>query len=495
MITDFEIRNAYTVPETYSWDQGTPLQSVTTNTTAYLTTSYVSGYAPAVHVIVVNKSQPDLSYDLLGYYWDFGDYYNVESNTFTLSCPSLADHHYVMPGIYNISLIQKAVQTNKSLTIGENLCRGKFDIRWNWTVLESNSTEKKTWNETACTWLSEEGVPYSAWTPKWWDDEGKCYQRHCKFWSWYDLANKSDRANPIRWRDTGTSDDFEKKWQFENNDIECNNKDDFEFLETIKTFNFQEIKLGIVEVKELLPVAGLKCNPPQPFGTSPYTVTLTPFGSKPGSFPIDRIDWDLGDGTPIKTVTRFAPPTGAEFIFNNTYSNDLNDVRNYNVIHTYYRTKDTYSVFYPSITCYSANTNSWDACSTTVGPLQYPIQVEETLIKIRNTLEGNLFVFDSDQHITFLTDRPTTLTSTIKLNEPPNRLVNTSNLQADYSSYDGADYPPPFVLACRDTIAGFTETFIATEDDDPLTEPIFDGDDINDLGVPILTQRSFLIYP
>jgi hypothetical protein len=488
MITNFEVLSAYTVPETYSWDLGAPFRSVLTNEKAYSTTVYVSGYAPGVHVIIANTSQPDFSYDLLGYYWDFGDYYNLDSNTFTLSCPSLVDHYYIMPGIYNIILTQKAVKTSGSLTLGENLCRGKFNIRWNWTILECGSTEQKKWDETTCVRLS------GNWTPKWWDDEGKCFQRHCKYWSWYDLANQPARANPIRWRDTATDEDFEKKWQFENNDIDCTNRNDFEYQETINSFNFTEIKFGVVEVKELPPKAGLKLLFKETFGISPYTVILSPFGSKPGSFPIDRIDWDLGDGSPIKTVTRFTAPTDPKFIFTNKFSNDIRDVRNYDLEHTYYRTKDSYSVFYPSITCYSANTNTPDSCSTTVGPILLPDRPDETLIKIRNTLDGNLYVFDSNHYVTFLTNSVLLTSTSKKITEPPNRLVDTSNLTFDSTNYTGEDYPPPFVLACRDTIPGFTETFITTEDSAPRSEPE-PPEESDEEGVPVLTQRSFLIYP
>lgn len=503
LTTNFEVLCGVTVPVDYSWDSGRPLVGFTGKIPAYSTTTYISGYAPGLYVLMANTTRSESgfrAYDLYNYTWDFGDFYNQNSNTFSLSCPSVTEHLYVMPGIYNISLNVKAARTKGSSIIGDTLCRGKFEIRWNWGVMESGTTEQKTWNETTCEWLSS-SVELARWTPKWWDDEGKCFQKYCKFWDWINLANLPGRANPVRWTDTGTDDVFEKKWMLENNETQCVNKDDFDYLNTEETEEQTKILIGVVEVKEIKPTAGMKCSPQPTTGQSPYTVVLSPFGSIPGSFPIDRIDWDLGDGTPIKTVTRYTSPTGTEFVHTNTYKDDINDVRNYNLIHTYYRTKDTYAVFYPSLTCYSANTNTWDACSTTVGPLFYPFANNDVvLLKVRNTLKGNLYTFDAQNQLTFLTNlapkhnQQAQITQAL-IQEPPNRLSNTANIRLNSLGYAGTDYPLFLTPRCLEGLPGDSEEYLSTEDNNPRTEPVPPVVNTDEEGLPILTQRSFLIYP
>ena len=500
--TNFEVLCGVTVPKNYTWDSGRPLLGFAGRIPAYSTISYISGYAPGLYVLMANTTRSEsgfTAFDLYNYSWDFGDYYNQNSNTFSLSCPSITEHLYIMPGIYTVSLNVKAARTKGSIVIGDELCRGKFDIRWNWAVMECGSTEEKRWDETTCEYLPS--VSLSRWTPKWWDDEGKCFQKYCKFWSWRDLSDQAGRANPLRWTETGTDDVFEKRWMFENNETQCVTNDDFQYLNTEEVVDQTKIRIGIVEVKELMPKAGMRCTPQPPTGESPYTVVLSPFGSIPGSFPIDRIDWHLGDGTPIKTITRYSSPTGTEFVHTNTYKDDPNDVRNYNLIHTYHRTRDTYAVFYPSITCYSANTNSWDACSTTVGPIYYPLANNSvSLIKVRNTLKGNLYTFDAENHITFLTNLSSqhnlqAQITNITIKEPPNRLINTANVRLASLGYNGQIYPLVLTPKCLEGIPGESEEFIATEDNNPRSEPTPPVVNTDEEGVPLLTQRSFLIYP
>lgn len=492
MITNFTVLCGTTVPNVYSWDVGTPLETSITQTTAYSTSEYISGYSPGLNVIFANRSASDENFEFITYDWDFGDFYHNINNKASLSCVSIIEHLYIMPGIYTVTLRHKQARQRSLLEINPYLCRGKFDIRWFWTELECTRETKRTWDETTCEFLSA-SVPPERWKPKWWDDEAQCFAKHCKFWSWYNLANRPGRANPVIWKETEADQRFEKKWMFEDNDIQCT-VNQFSFLDTLE-INEQQVSKTIVEVKEIPPVAQLTCITRPITGISPFTVQLSPSACEPGSFPIDRIDWDFGDGTPILTVTRFTPSTNPELIFTNRYFEDPLDVRNFDIIHTYTRTANTYSVFYPSLTCYSANTGTYDACSTTVGPILLPQQPDTKLLKTRNTLKGVIYAFDTNkENITFTTN--TELTS-LKINIGPNiptaSLKDGSNLTQAYYGYQGTDYPPEYIVICRDVPSTLPPSYLATEDDDP-----FDGDSIentDELGLPLQTEGDFTFIP
>jgi hypothetical protein len=456
MITEFTIYSAITVPQTYSWDIGTPLQTVNTTTSAYVApvcntgiVPCVSGYAPGVKVIFYNNgSQTDDNFEETSYNWDFGDYYNDTNNNVSLSCISLVEHTYVMPGTYTVSL--RHIQTRKKteLTPGSlaRLCIGKYDINWYWDNLVCGNLQALTWDQTMCVPPASAGVP----RPKWWDNETQCFQRHCKFWSWYDLANYSDSANPVKWGQTVTDATFEKLWMFETNETNCIIPR-AQFLDTLETNEQTIIKPHIIYVKEIPPVAEIICTT-TPIGVSPHTVTLCPTGCRPGSFPIDRIDWDLGDGTPIITHTRYTPPSGNYVQYNGKFSADPSDVRNYNIIHKYSRNSKTYPVFYPSLTCYSANTNTQDSCTTTVGPISFPNISEISILKIRNTTKGNLYAFDVDNKLTFSTNLSTTKDPVLPA-IPNNRLLINSTTTNTFSGNSNTNlYPAIYIPTCQQPI-------------------------------------------
>jgi len=488
MNTNFIAVCAITVPQTYSWDFGTPLETRVTLTSAFTTTEYVSGYSPGVNVIFTNTSQSDEDVVFVNYDWDFGDLYHDRNNTATLSCATIIEHLYIMPGIYTVTLRQQQARTRTFLELDPLLCRGKFDIRWFWTELECSRQTFKTWDETACVQLS--GIPDERWTPKWWDDEAQCFGKYCKFWSWYELTPLPGRNNPVIWADTKRRKIFDKKWMFEDNETQCNNRN-FRYLDTLD-INVQIVSKTIVEVKEIPPVAGITCITRPLTGVSPYTVLLSPTACTPGSFPIDRIDWDFGDGSPIKTITRYAEVVDPEIIFTDTYIDDPLDVRNYSALHTYRRCTNTCSVFYPSLTCYSANTSTYDSCCTTVGPILLPLSPDLTVLKIRNTLKGNIYALDADNNITFLTDNilGKDITS-VKSNEPQTTLRDSSNKRQLYFGNPGINYPPEYIVDCRGLFIGLPPTFVSTEDSTPFNVE----DNLQDQGVPIQTEEQAIFIP
>lgn len=484
MITDFIIYNGETVPSNYSWDKDFPFVGINT-TPANATTSYVSGYAPGLKVTFYNNgSQSDLGFDQISYNWDFGDYYNDTNNNVSLSCISLVQHTYIMPGIYTVSLrhIQSRKRTELDPSVLARLCIGKYSVNWYWDNLQCDNLQQLTWDQAGC----------GAQRAKWWDSETQCFQKYCKFWSWYDLANYSDSANPMRWRETITDADYEKLWMFEDNETNCT-VTEAQYLDTVQTQEQTVIKQFCVEVKEIPPTAEISCVT-SPIGTAPHTVILSPTGCQPGSFPIDRIDWDLGDGSPIMVHTRYTPPTGNNIRYNGKFSSDFEDVRNYDIIHTYVRDPKTYPVFYPSLTCYSANTNTQDSCSTTVGPISLPDIPNTSLVKARNTTKGNLYAFDVNNSIAFTTTTPSTNEPLIPV-VPKNRvLINSNTTNPYFGTPNNNTYPPLYIPVCQLLSSAFLPItdVITTEDSTPNA-----GDVTIELedGVPIITDLEFFIEP
>jgi hypothetical protein len=488
MFTDFYVLCGLTVPENYTWDLGTPLQTGPTRETAYSTVSSVSGYAPALNVIFGNNSVTDLGFDFIDYSWDFGDYYHDTTNFISLTCTSLVQHTYIMPGTYTVSLrhVQSKGKQDLDQTGASLLCRGKYGIRWFWDELGLLNVETGAPNINATTWNETECLSSKA---KWWSLEEACFQKYCKAWSWYDLA--TNRSNPVKWSETEVDQEFQKKWMFEANDTVCS-VEDAEFLNTIETVEQNVIKKFIVEVKEIQPVASMYSVSAYS-GQSPHTVRLSPRNCKPGSFPIDRIDWDFGDGTPVKTVTRYAIPSGADIVNTGYFISDLNDIRNIDVLHTYKRNKNTYSIFYPSLTCFSACTNSSDSCSITIGPVTLPATPNSFhLVKNRNTLKGNIYTFSENNNISFATTTQIVTSFGASPTTPNNIIRDTKNIPQIYYGYsnniENEIFPPQYIPNCDFQTNILPDRFLITEN--PVTYGALSSD-----VVPITTELELFITP
>lgn len=470
MIADFIVLSATTVLENYSWDIGVPFDSGATTTTAYSTSMYVSGYAPGLNVLFRNTSEEVPGYEYTTYTWNFGDYYNDTNNVVTLSAFSGVEHLYIMPGKYNVSLTLRQTRLVPPIDPESQTCIGKYDIRWLWNDLQSGFLNSLTWNETECTGIK----------PKWWDSEYSCIQKHCKVWLWQDLKSDSGALNPITWEQTKTNTELEKKWVYEPNDIVCT-VPDANFLNTLNTIENTTIKVGVVEVLELPPEAQLQCLTSPLTGVSPYTVTLSPRSSIPGSFPIDRIDWDFNDGTPIKTVTRYTSPDSSIFTFTNTFFNDQKDPRNYDAVYSYVR-KNNYSVFYPSITCYSSNTFTKNSCSLTIGPILLPeFTGNLEIVKQRNTENGILYAGLVNTKLFFAIQNNNLSAAPIAIKIPQNNLVNNYNLPNFYYGNPGLGYPVQFNPRPFYVPPSVDFNYIILEEDEPRYPE------------PILTESNLLI--
>ena len=204
----------------------------------------------------------------------------------------------------------------------------------------------------------------------------------------------------------------------------------------------QTTEATVCTVQEILPKANLYSVTQPTTGYAPFLVRLTARTTTPGSFPVDRILWDFGDGSERLLVSRYYNEPNNNLIFTNVLSSDSEDPRNYDVLHTYTRECDTYPVFYPSITAYSSSTNSIDTCSLTIGPvLLSTTDAQFHILKGRNTCYGNLYSAEIDKNITFVaTQSATERVYTLIPTTPPNPIRNSFGQTTLSFGNSGTDY-------------------------------------------------------
>jgi len=467
MTTDFYIVSGTTVPENYIWDIGNPLETTPTKTVANSTTQYISGYAPGLKVVfksdirdLIYAGFPDVSST---YIWNFGDFYNTVNNTVVFTCQdSTVEHTYILPGKYNVSLTNIQSREQKPvIDVADRDCYGKHKIGWYWDNLSSVNLQATTWDETNCT---PPATAVNKRTKKW-DDEGKCFQKFCFNWTWKDL--NLNGLNPVFWFQTYEYGDYFKRWDYEANTVICNPKSIPK--NTVDTTEQITLKTAIIEVLEVKPVAAIQSETYPLTGYSPFTFKLSPIQIKTGSFPIDRIDWDFGDGSSIKTVTRYSTPDTTYFVYNSAYFNDPQDPRNFDLVYTIERNIDSYPIFYPSLTCYSACTNSSDSCSVVVGPiLLQPLTEDIQLLKAKNTIKGEFYGLEINNNITFLTNTIKGETQNPPVPTLPGAPIKQiiKNKPIIYFGNTGENYPPTYIPGCEYVPSEPTLIYLTTEEND-----------------------------
>jgi len=435
--TDFTILSGRSAPSDYSWDQGVTMLS--SRPVIPPSNSFITGYAPYVSVSFVNNSvstfdpqENILASVLTNFYWDFNDYYNIESNSIHLTGADTVTHTYIMPGTYYISLKQtQAINTSTDIILVGS-CFGDYNLNWYWDNFKQNTTSSiqnapKRWDDLKSTSI----------TPKTWDTNNVCLQLYGANWQWSFL--RRNRGTPFTWRQTKAAGQYPKRWRYEANNVVSEARATPH--KSVISAEQSLINACTVQVLEIPPKVGMYSVTTTLTGINRLQVQLTPRTTISGSFPIDRIDWDLGDGTPVKTVTRYSIPTDSSFLYNGVFYNDTYDVRNYDIIHTYYRNGlDAYPVFYPSLTCYSANTNTSDSCCLTIGPITLssaPGDIHLINVKSDN-LGNNMYTLNIDNNISFNTT-VTTTTNPVNIipNLPPSTLKNTISAAVKYTGNPG----------------------------------------------------------
>ena len=416
------------------------------------------GYAPFFSVSLSSAPGiPLLSSVSLKRTVNFGDYYNsgtTYSSTDTLSS-ELFCHNYIMPGLYTITyteeeyvLVEGEAANNRAYK-----CLDKYCIDWTWrnTDCASGGTDvtwastlssqpyEKTWrNQGGCDapWALHAGLyvqtiedsaraPLSwQWynflgsnngnpsnTPVTWAQSslqgtnemtwagtsGPCYSVSFQdvSWKWNTVScNLTGNAlsNPIKWDDTQNTELLARTW--DEVASACS-----EVPMSLSAVTQTVVKEALVRVLEIPPTAYLAVldqpeNPEQ--RVSPMSVRLTARYTKCGSFPLEKIVWDLGDGSPLLTQREWANDTSSPFDYTGIFNLDYQDPRNYDVLHTYKRTGAGVYTFYPSMTAYSSSTGTTDCCKVAVGPLQLPSTTELSLNLVQSELTESGTVIAAD---------------------------------------------------------------------------------------------------
>lgn len=345
MEIDFQQTQVNTVKPTYSWDTQNPNSYIVE--AALLSSNKYVGYAPCVN-ISINAGLKDTNPRSFAIHRkvDFGDYYNSETSiqTTAISGTTRFSHTYVMPGTYII----KFTQTEYS--------------KYPFPCYEEPCLEQDTTNE---------GIYIETGT-----HENKRPSFTCVWYNFFEYDFDSTLGlkrtlEPtqefLRWEDCTFQGSKQITWEeMEGPAVEITHKDGSWTSNIVeKHYN------ATIEVKEIPPSALLTIVEAPSAKLNPYTVKLSPKLTRCGSFPIDKIIWNMGDGTNDIQISRHKTPNNPNVIYTGLFESDIYDPRNYDVSYTYVRTDINEGCFYPSITAVASSTETSDCAAVTIGPLDF----------------------------------------------------------------------------------------------------------------------------
>ena len=434
MSLTFDLLATQSVLSTYSWDDGVPLkdfgvtvmEDLSAGKRSTTIVKHLTGYAPFFTLLL--SSDPQLNWApysntrILQRSVDFGDFYNSETNIVaqktTIPGRFYVCHTYIMPGTYKIKYSQtQYVQVTATEPEEDDLYktyiqntgqeRKKIPLSWKWFNFLQDSKYQTT--NIPLSWGDTEFQRTTQLT--WQETKGECFNLNAfeesnTIWSWDTIKENATKVSEekITWNDTTNTQRGNTSWNFASafNRGKAISVTLSSLQQTIEDTIF-------VTIKEILPTAYLAATIPGDLSnpierelpllpiteyTSPLTVKLTSRFTKCGSFPIEKIIWDLGDGSPLITQQRWAPNYNPPFYYSGAIRNDIDDPRNFDIIHTYVKTPTSSYSFYPSITAFASSTNSSDACALIVGPLQLPKFDINNVALIQNELtdDGKIFI-------------------------------------------------------------------------------------------------------
>lgn len=429
-----EMKYAQTVPPNYSWDKGTPIATSVSLITGLSSCQSINedgeviyvGYAPYFSV-TLSSDPGNLSMD--GFQSvrrtiNFGDYYNSNSNvlvdtTYGVTQNIEFTHTYIMPGTYTVSITREIYVLVREKDIPQEVWATEGnEIYFEPTVYPEPIKPSHSWQ-----WYNFVKNPYrnafNVSTPwisagyqqplqlTWKQTAGPCFNLTYKgsliVWRWDNIKKiiPSVFGSDITWDYAAGSSPGGVTWDYAS--YNCYGGTASLALST----NTQIItKQAIIKVLEIPPAAYLiagtvdEFTPLQNF-TSPLTVRLSPRYTTSGSFPIEKIVWDLGDGSPLLVQRRWSPTLTAPFIFTGVLSEDLDDPRNYDIIYTYQKTPTSPYSFYPSITAYASSTGASDSAACIIGPLKQPVPNIENITLLQNELteHGKVLMAQVDNNI------------------------------------------------------------------------------------------------
>lgn len=404
MSATFDFLSIKTVPSTYSWDvdglpRGTSFPFVTDSSLLSLTSTNSEGveyfgYSPFVS-LSLSSSVGSISPSAVAVrrITDFGDYYNSESNI--VVSPTLSNeafcHNYIMPGLYSIKMTRTEfilVETQGGsvgcVYIQPLTDLERFPLSWQWYNFLCKSPSPYN---TPVTWSQSEFQQPEQLV--WSETYGPCYSLNVNTsqtsWTWNNVTcdlTANPLANTTTWDETKCDAPLNMRWQ-QISGSACQPTNTQYTLSANSQVFTKELYLRVLEIP---PKCYLSTVNAPTSGISPYTVRLTPRYIRCGSFPIEKIVWDLGDGSPLLVQRRITPNTDPKFVYTNVFVTDWKDPRNYDIVHTYNRTSRSQFSFYPSITAYASSTGTSDCAAIVIGPLRLPEFQNEAVGILQNEL-------------------------------------------------------------------------------------------------------------
>jgi hypothetical protein len=434
MSLTFDIIAGVTVPPAYTWDDGVPGVTYTSlirdlssmkQTLSGGAVQYV-GYAPYFTILLSSDPFEGEEYltpntsiqkSFISREINFGDYYNSETNIYGGNAVTVsqnnewyATHTYMMPGTYSIKYRQTifdVVTSSDDNTIFRQQTEQsteRLPFSWQWYNFQQDPHGSVT--NIPATWLSAGFQKSNQLT--WSGTKGECvalnYINSNIVWQWDNIVQNASSLTvklcgaSLTWDDLSCYSPKGATWNFTKSFF----RGDLININLLSNSRTTEKNL-VIKVLEKPPEAYLMAALPEDRDQSlkpvfdfpsPVTVKITPRFTKCGSFPIEKIVWDLGDGSPLLTQRRWAPTLEAPFYYSGAFVEDADDPRNYDVIHTYNKTTESLFCFYPSITAYSSSTSSSDSAAITIGPLKLvPFNATEfRLLQTELTDEGKIIM-------------------------------------------------------------------------------------------------------
>lgn len=406
MNANLEICLINTVPPTYVWDDGVPEQNSFEPLNALSAQSDNSSgleyvcYAPYTTVILSSTNTQRPSSIAIKRTIDFGDCYNSTENTITEVGSGIKyfSHLYIMPGLYTIKLIEEeyVVANNPAkfpaLSYSQSSpINGLNDLQTSWHWRDYKNIKESNFPATWQSLKFQNTLKFKKPKQLTWFNTKDCLSSLNSevYWQWNNILNDipvdNTHAKRITWNQSASGGEFQKTW---NSIIGNCNVDDFVLSGApIRTVT----KDAVIRIKELPPIAYLSGNQPIDLNNRhfPLTVRLTPKYTQCGSFPIEKIVWDLGDGSPLITRRRWENGYKFPFVYTGALSGDYKDPRNFDVVHTYEKTERGQYTFYPSITAYSSSTGTSDSAATVVGPIKAEVFSVSSFVINQNHLNHN----------------------------------------------------------------------------------------------------------
>ena len=442
------------------------------------------GYAPYMFVTLSSDTGMVNPYNIaIKRSVNFGDYYNSELNISTSAKPS-ADtfcHTFMMPGTYSIEYEHtEYIETTLEAYSKPEGCLQRYCVQWYWGNLKNEGGNNSwrndfTWKNTRNTfryekkWRFEPCEEDFGFNTRLYIQPTEEKQKNLIAWQWYNFVSDPEMYNPYNSPVTWLSAGFQQpeeitwaqsvgpaynlrlpgkvawKWNKITNDSSVSFAKNFTWDYTkssspgnttwdyirdncyysanpaLSTVTYKTARKAFIKILEIPPTAYLRVFQPE-HRTSPLTVRLSPRDIISGSFPIEKIVWDLGDGSPLLVQRRWANDYDLPFYHvsalrrtsdgiekvtrlsleeRQLLNEDYSDPRNYDIIHTYVRSPETGFCFYPSLTAYASSTDTFDCASGVVGPIKYSdsANLDVKIFQTELTDNGKVILGQVNNHV------------------------------------------------------------------------------------------------